>query len=522
MANPPATDVKAWPLFRTLQGATLAGLGPDLAAGLTLAAIAIPEQMATARLGGMAPTVGLVAFVAATLGFVVFGASRRLSAGADSTITPIFAGSLAALATVGSPHYAVLAAALALLVGVIVAVSGLLKLGWIADFLSRPVITGFLAGIALHIALNQAPALLGLPEESGDVYHRLVALGRQIGGFNPAALAIGVGVFAVTLGAEKLNPRIPGALIALVGATLATIWLGLAKHGVAVLGASSGGLPPMGFPVLGLETAVPLVGLAGVIALVVMVQTAVTSRAYPDDGEADVDRDFVGVGVGGVLAALAGAFPVNASPPRTAAVAAAGGRTQFGGLAAALGVLLLAAFGTGLMAQTPSAALAGVLLFVAQRIFHLDDLALLPADAGRVRPGAADHGADRAAADPDRGGHRHVPVADPRRLHHHPGAADPVPPHARHHDLVAGRAGPSGRNCSRRTGARLSGAAVIPQRLRLPPRRVESAGGETRRAEAGGAGVERHRRDRLHRRGDPQRGDRRGSRPAYRLRGGAA
>jgi sulfate permease, SulP family len=377
MANTPATDGKQWPLFRPLRGWTPAALSADLAAGLTLAAIAIPEQMATARLGGFAPTVGLVAFVAATLGFVIFGASRRLSAGGDSTITPIFAGSLAALATMGSPHYAALAAALALLVGAIVAMSGLLKLGWIADFLSRPVITGFLAGIALHIVLNQAPALLGLPEESGDVYHRLAGIGRELGAFNPTALAIGVAVFAVTFGAEKFNPRIPGALIGLVGATLASRGLHLARQGVGVLGVASGGLPAMGLPILGFETAVPLVGLALVISLVVMVQTAVTSRSFPDDDEADVDRDYVGVGVGGVLAALAGAFPVNASPPRTAAVAAAGGRTQVGGLAAAAAVAALALFGAGLMADTPTAALAGVLFFVAQRIFHVDDLVLL-------------------------------------------------------------------------------------------------------------------------------------------------
>src|SRR5579863_9598418 len=120
MPNPPATD-NSWPVFRPLQGWTPQIATRDLAAGLTLAAIAIPEQMATARLGGFAPAAGLVAFVAATLGFVIFGASRRLSAGADSTITPIFAGSLAGLAAVGSPEYAALASVLALLVGVIVA-----------------------------------------------------------------------------------------------------------------------------------------------------------------------------------------------------------------------------------------------------------------------------------------------------------------------------------------------------------------------------------------------------------------
>ena len=160
-----STDETPWPLLRPLQGATLAGLGVDLAAGLTLAAIAIPEQMATARLAGLAPQIGLFAFVAASVGFIVFGANRVLSAGADSTIAPIFAGSLAALAAAGTLLYGELAAVLALMVGLLVALAGIARLGWIADLLSRPVLTGFLAGIALHIVVSQAPAALGLPDE---------------------------------------------------------------------------------------------------------------------------------------------------------------------------------------------------------------------------------------------------------------------------------------------------------------------------------------------------------------------
>ena len=376
MAITPTSDSKTWPLFRTLQGATAGDLGRDLAAGATLAGIAVPEQMATAGLGGLAPQLGLVTFVAATVGFVAFGANRRMSAGADSTITPIFAGALAALATVGSAHYVALAAALALMVGAILVLAGLFRLGWIADLLSRPVTTGFLAGVSLHIVISQAPALLGLPEESGNVYRRLAQLAAGAGATNPAALAIGLAVFAMAFGAERLNPRIPGALIALVGATVATATLGLARHGLPVLGAPPAGLPSLRFPWLDLESAVPMVGLALVIALVVMVQTAVTSREFSGaDGEADVERDYIGVGAGGVLAGLFGAMPVNASPPRTAAVAASEGRTGVSGLVAALAVLSLAAFGTSLLSQVPSAALAGILLFIAQRIFHVGDFA---------------------------------------------------------------------------------------------------------------------------------------------------
>ena len=363
--------MRRWLPFQSLRGETLGGFGADLIAGLTLAAIAVPEQMATARLGGFAPQIGFFAFVAACVGFAVFGASRRLSVGADSTITPIFAGSLGLVAAAGSPHYFALAAVLALMVGAMVALAGVFKLGWVADLLSTPVLTGFLAGIALHIALSQAPLLLGLPEGSGDARHRLTALVTGADAFHWPSLAIGAAVFAVTFAADKLSPRIPGALIAVVAASIATAVFGLAQQGVAVLGHVPAGVPNLVFPQIGLEEIPRLLGLAVVVALVVMVQTGATTRAFANEAQdPDVNRDYIGVGLGGMLAGLFGAFPVNASPPRTAIVAATGGRSQYAGLAAALAVLLLAAFGTRLLAYVPAAALAGVLLFVAQRIFH--------------------------------------------------------------------------------------------------------------------------------------------------------
>jgi len=371
MSHPPAAKTSSWLPFVGLRGATPASLGHDLAAGLTLAAIAIPEQMATARLGHFAPQVGFFAFAAASLGFAVFGANRKLSAGADSTITPIFAGSLGLIAAAGSPQYLELAAVLALMVGLLLIVAGVLRLGWIADLLSKPVTTGFLAGISLHIVLSQAPSVLGLHEVSGDVYHRLPALWAQAGAIRPASLAIGLGVFGVILAAEKLDARVPGALIALVGATLATMALGLERQGVAVLGQVTGGFPHLSLPRIGFENALPLIGLALVVSLVVMVQTAATTRSFSGDGDPDVGRDYVGVGVGSLFAGLFGAFPVNASPPRTAIVSETGGRSQYTGVLAALVVLLLSAFGTRLLVHVPVAALGGVLLFIAVRIFHL-------------------------------------------------------------------------------------------------------------------------------------------------------
>ncbi len=367
---------RPWPIFQSLQGVGPAAIARDVVAGLTLAAIAVPEQMATARLAGLPPQLGLIAFVAASVAFAAFGASRLVSVGADSTIAPIFAGSLAMLAATGSPQYAGLAAALGLIVGLIVMLAGLFRLGWVADLLSQPVTTGFLAGIALHIVISQAPAALGLRSESGDIYHRLASLWAVAPQANWIAAAIAGGTFALTLIAEKLSPRIPGALVAVIGATLATALFGLDREGVATLGALPRKLPSPALPSLDVEQIIPLIGLALVVALVAMVQTAATSRSFSDDGDdPDVNRDYVGVGASNLLAGIFGAFPVDASPPRTAATRAAGGASQAGGLVAAVIVLALAAFGGELLIKTPTAALAGVLLFIAQRIFRVRQLA---------------------------------------------------------------------------------------------------------------------------------------------------
>ena len=371
-SNAALAGKRSWPVFRSLRGWTMADLPYDLVGGLTLCAIAIPEQIATARLGAFAPQIGLFAFIAGSLAFAAFGASRYLSAGADSTITPIFAGGLGLLAVSTAPEYAALAGVLALLVGIILIVAGFFRLGWVADLLSVPVTTGFLAGIAIHILLSQAPALLGVAETQGLVYDRVAALIAHINDINPFAVAIGLGVLTLTIICEALNPRIPGALIGLALATLAAVTLQLDRVGVSEIGHVASDLPHLSIPAADFQSVVHVVPLAIIIALVIMMQTAATTRSFSEQGEPpDVDRDFIGVGVGSVVASLLGAFPVNASPPRTAIVAQAGGRSQLVSLFAAAIVLALIAFGAALLTHVPKAALAGVLLFIAQRIFRM-------------------------------------------------------------------------------------------------------------------------------------------------------
>jgi MFS superfamily sulfate permease-like transporter len=368
-----------WPIFRSLAGFRPSNLPGDLIAGLTLAAIAIPEQMATSRLGGFSPQIGFFAFIAGSLGFAMFGANRFLSCGADSTITPIFAGGLALMATAGSPDYQALAMALALMVGVIMSAGSLLKLGWIANLLSTPVTVGFLAGISVHIMVSQLPGVLGLTTPDGATLYKLGVLAEDLGKTNLYTLAIGLGVLAVVAGSEKISARIPGALIGLVAATIAVIAGHLESKGVKVVGTVPGTMPKPSFPVVAPERWVKLASLAILIAIVVMVQTAATTRSFLSDPDqpADVDRDFLGAGAGSLLAGLFGAFPVNASPPRTGIVSETGGRTQLAGLFAAAIVLALLAFGATLLQHVPDAALGGVLLFVALRIIRVKQIVMI-------------------------------------------------------------------------------------------------------------------------------------------------
>ena len=372
-----AASARAWPVLRSFAGWRWTDLGPDVVAGVTLAAIAIPSQMATARLAGFGPQVGFLALIAGAVGFALFGANRWMLVGADSTIAPIFAGALTLLAASGTPDYAASAAALALSVGLILVAVGVFRLGFIADLLSIPVTTGFLAGIAVHIVASQAPALLAVSPPPGSLIEQFVALGTRLGEANPWTLAIGIGVLAVMLAGEKLNPRFPAALIAVAVATGSTAALHLETRGVATLGAIVGVAPSFSIPRLSLAALRDIAPLALIVAVVVMVQTSATTRSFVSDPVhgPDVDRDFIGVGAANLLAGFTGAFPVDASPPSTAVAQETGGVSQLGALVCAALTLALSLFGGDLLAHVPHAALAGVLLFVALRIVRLDVIA---------------------------------------------------------------------------------------------------------------------------------------------------
>ena len=358
-------------------------MGHDVLAALALLAVAIPEQIATARLAGVPPGTGLLVFAAGSLGFFLLGANRFLSVGADSTIAPIFAAGLALLALEGSAHYLALAALLAVMVGASVALAGLLRLGWVARLLSIPVVTGFLAGISVHIAISQLPSLLGITVAHGDLFAELSGIVRQLGSANFFALVIGFGVLAIVIACERIDFRLPGALIALALATFSVSLFGLSAKGVATLGkvAPPTLWPPVLMPNLAdIEALLPI---AAIVSLIVIIQTVTVCKSFQQDGASDdINRDLIGVGLGNMVSGALGGFPANASPPRTAILRESGAGSKAAGLFATLGVALFLTFGLSLLSSVPQAALAGLLLFVAGRIFRFDVMKLVWAQSG--------------------------------------------------------------------------------------------------------------------------------------------
>jgi SulP family sulfate permease len=361
--------------FESLHGYQRAWVSGDLVGGLMLLVIAVPEQLATSRLAGMPPITGFYAFIAGTVAFALLGSNPQMSVGADSTIAPLFATGVSALALTGSPHYVELVAILAVMIGLMVMLVGVLRLGWIAEFLSTPIVTGFLSGVAVIIIIHQLPDFLGLPSTTGSNAHRVGSVLTHLGEVNGWTLAIGLGVLVVVFASARIDRRIPGGLIGLVGSTALVGALGLQAHGVAVLGKIQSGAPHIGLTGLSWSTLGSLAPLAAVVALVVVTQTAATTRAFAEQGGYDVNagRDFFGVGAGSVLAGLVGSFPVDASPPRTGAVATAGGRTQAGALGAALVIVLLIPV-ANVLEDVPLTTLAAILIYVALRLFKPGDL----------------------------------------------------------------------------------------------------------------------------------------------------
>jgi sulfate permease, SulP family len=360
----------------TLRNYHKAWLGGDALAGLTLVAVALPSQMATARLANLPAVVGLYAFVAGSLLYALLGPNRHLSVGADSTIAPVLASAAAAVAVVGTAGYAATMAFTALLVGALLIVVGLFRLGWIAQFLSTPVITGVLAGIAVEIIVRQLPVILGVAGGGTTTIGRLRQLWDQVDHVNGWSVGIAVGVLGLIVAGQLIDRRLPGALVGLVLSIIAVHALGLASHhGVTVLGAVHGGLPHVHVSASWSQLR-RLTTPVLTVTFVVIAQTAATVRASAVGTPAadDFNRDLIAVGAGSLAAGCLGAFAVDASPPNTTILTASGSRSQLANIMAAVVVLVVVLVATAPLTDLPEATLGATLVFIATKLFRAREL----------------------------------------------------------------------------------------------------------------------------------------------------
>ena len=369
--------MSTWWVPPTLRGYRTSWLGADALAGLSLVAVALPSQMATARLAGVPAVAGLYAFVAGSVLFALFGTNRRLSVGADSTIAPVLAVGVASIAVVGTSRYITTMAFAALLVGGLLIAVGLCRLGWIAEFLSTPVITGVLAGIAVEIVVRQIPVILGLEGGGTSTIGRVRRVLDQVSHTNGWSVGIAVGVLVLIVVGQRIDHRLPGALLGLVLSIVAVDAFGLATHhGVAILGTLHAGLPHVGLPGASWTELRRLLGPVLTVAFLCIAQTAATVRtsgaAAPTPG--NFNRDLAAIGAGSVAAGLIGVLAVDASPPNTAIVAASGARSQLTNvLAAALVVAVLLTL-TAPLSKLPEATLGATLVFIATKLFRVGEL----------------------------------------------------------------------------------------------------------------------------------------------------
>src|SRR5512136_1290144 len=220
----------------------------DIIAGITLAAIAIPEVMGYTKIAGTPTVTGLYTILLPMALFALCGSSRHLVVGADSATAAIMAAGLAGVAVTGSPQYMAYAEILALLAGIFLIVARFIRLGFLADFLSRTVLIGFLTGVGIQVAVGQISGMLGIPGGSGDTIQQLIADFQQLGQANLYTLGISLATLVIVMVARRINKKIPGSLIAVLGGILLGYAVNLSAYGVSVLGTVPGGLPQMGLP----------------------------------------------------------------------------------------------------------------------------------------------------------------------------------------------------------------------------------------------------------------------------------
>ncbi|NHN89349.1 SulP family inorganic anion transporter [Acetobacter conturbans] len=348
----------------------------DYIAGLSEAALSVPQVMGYARIAGVPAVMGLYTALLPPLVFAALGSSRHLVVAADSATAAILSGGLKSFAPPGSAAYIALVPVVALFTAGLLLIARLFRLGFLADFLSRTVLVGFLTGVGCQVAISMLHDMVGIPQRSEN---SLLQLWRDVSHFHDASLptiALSLLVAGCIVATRHLTPRIPGALLAVVGSIAASAWFGFSHMGIATLGPVSGGLPHLGIPRFGFDEVAVVVPTALSCMFVIIAQSAATSRAFAVQyGEAvDENADILGLAGANMAAALSGAFVVNGSPTQTTLAVQFGARSQRAQVVVALVTGLILFCATGPLQYLPQCVLASIVFVIGVDMINVSGL----------------------------------------------------------------------------------------------------------------------------------------------------
>jgi high affinity sulfate transporter 1 len=353
-----------FPVFTSLRGYQRGWLRGDAIAGLTVWAVLIPEALAYASIAGVSPVVGLYAAPGALIFYAAFGSSKHLVTGPMAATAALSAAAVGQVAAGKSGMFAALTVTLALTTGVLALAAGLARLGFVANFISEPVLKGFIVGLALTIIVGQVPKLLGVSKGEGDFFDQLWHLLSHLGQAQGLTIAVGLASLAVVLILRRVAPVVPAPLVAVLAGILAVHAFGLDKHGLDIVGHINGGLPSFGLPHVPSADYLKLAGPAVGIMLVGFAEGLGAAKTYAarDGYQISPDRELIGLGAANLASGLSSGMVVNGSLSKTAVNGSAGARTQASGLVVAVLTVVTLLFLTGLFEDLPEATLAAVVI----------------------------------------------------------------------------------------------------------------------------------------------------------------
>jgi sulfate permease, SulP family len=357
----------------------------DVLAGFTLAAMNIPQVLGYTKIAGTPVVTGLYTLLLPVVAFAAFGSSRYLVVAADSATAAILAGGVLPMAPAASPHYVELAGMVALLAAGFLLIARLLKLGFIADFLSQTVLAGFLTGVGIQVGIAVLGEMLGVPVDTHKTLEQLAQVVSGLGEAHLGTMGISAAVVAVIVLSHRISPQLPGPLFAVAGATAASAVFDFAGHGVNVIGPVMGGLPGLRLPLVSGAEVIALLPVAASCFVMIVAQSAATARAYAFRHREALDEnaDLGGLSAANVAAAVTGTFVVNGSPTQTAMVDRSGGRSQLAHLVVAALVAIVLLVLTGPLQYLPRCALGAIVFTIALRLVDLRGLR----DIQRESPG---------------------------------------------------------------------------------------------------------------------------------------